>query len=295
GAGRGQPGRRRSAVARAGAAQARTPRTPYRCRVTPAWWRCAVASRDRSRQGRWAHTHGGGYGGGGALPEGPSAPGRVPRALRCDPSGRGSVEKYDIKVAHRELYAPKGRDFHIVEVPPLTYLAVDGSGDPNTSPQYAAAVEALYTLAYTTKARSRTRHGRDFVVAPLEGLWRAEDMSAFVRRDKAAWRWTLPLALPDWVTGDDVEAARADARRKKDLPALDRVTVRTLTEGTSVQILHIGPYDDEGPTIERLHRTYLPEHGLVPDGDHHEIYLSDPRRTAPARLRTILRQPVRPA
>ncbi len=205
------------------------------------------------------------------------------------------MEKYDIKVAHRELYAPKGRDFHIVEVPPLTYLAVDGSGDPTTSPQYAAAVEALYTLAYTTKARSRTRHGRDFVVAPLEGLWRAEDMSAFVRRGKAAWQWTMLIALPDWVTGDDVDAARADARRRKDLPTLDRVAVRTLTEGTSVQILHIGPYDDEGPTIERLHRTYLPEHGLVPDGDHHEIYLSDPRRTAPARLRTILRQPVRSA
>lgn len=205
------------------------------------------------------------------------------------------MEKYDIKVALRELYAPKSGDFRIVEVPPLTYLAIDGEGDPNTSPQYAAAVEALYTLAYTIKAHSRTGHGRDFVVAPLEGLWRADDMSAFVRRDKAAWQWTMLIALPDWVTGDDVDAARADARRKKDLPALDRVTVRTLTEGTSVQILHIGPYDDEGPTIERLHRTYLPEHGLVPNGDHHEIYLSDPRRTAPAKLKTILRQPVRPA
>src|SRR5690606_6461961 len=102
-------------------------------------------------------------------------------------------------------------------------------------------------------ARSRTRHGRDFVVAPLEGLWRADDMSAFVRRDKAAWQWTMLIALPDWVTGDDVDAARADARRKKDLPALDQVTVGTLTEGTSVQVLHIGPYDDEGPIIERLH------------------------------------------
>ncbi|HEY8453418.1 MAG: GyrI-like domain-containing protein [Micromonosporaceae bacterium] len=205
------------------------------------------------------------------------------------------MDKYDIKVAYRELYAPRGRDFHVVEVPPLTYLAVDGSGDPNTSPEYAAAVEALYTLAYTVKARSRTRLGRDFVVAPLEGLWRAEDMSAFVRRDKASWQWTMLIALPDWVGGDEVDAARAEALRKKHLPALDRVTIRTLTEGTSVQILHIGPYDDEGPTIERLHRTYLPEHRLVPNGDHHEIYLSDPRRTAPAKLRTILRQPVRPA
>jgi Uncharacterized conserved protein len=205
------------------------------------------------------------------------------------------MTKYDIKVAHRELYAPSAKDFSIVEVPELTYLAVDGAGDPNTSADYAAAVEALYTVAYTIKAHSRTALGRDFVVAPLEGLWRADDLSAFIRRDKSAWQWTMLIALPDWITPDVVETARATARRKKSLPAIDEVTVRTLAEGTCVQILHIGSYDDEGPVLDRLHHSFLPQQGLRPTGDHHEIYLSDPRRTAPEKLRTILRQPVAPA
>jgi hypothetical protein len=205
-----------------------------------------------------------------------------------------AMEKYDLKVARRDLYAPSAKDFSIVDVPELTYLAIDGSGDPNTSAAYAAAVEALYTVAYSIKAHSRTELGRDFVVAPLEGLWRADDMTAFTRRDKAAWHWTMLIALPGWITGDVVETARASARKKKDLPAIDAITIRTLTEGTSVQILHIGSYDDEAPILERLHRTYLPEHGLTANGDHHEIYLSDARRTSPAKLKTILRQPVKP-
>jgi hypothetical protein len=202
------------------------------------------------------------------------------------------MTKYDIKVAHRELYAPSAKDFSLVEVPELTYLAIDGAGDPNTSAEYAAAVEALYTMAYTIKSHSRIALGRDFVVAPLEGLWRADDLSAFVRRDKSAWQWTMLIALPDWITGDGVRLARAAARKKKDLPAIDAVTVRTLAEGLCVQILHIGSYDDEGPVLDRLHNSYLPQQGLRPTGDHHEIYLSDPRRTAPEKLKTILRQPV---
>ena len=205
------------------------------------------------------------------------------------------MDKYDIKVARRDLYAPGTKDFSIVDVPPMTYLAIDGHGDPNTSVEYAAAVEALYTVTYSVKAHSRAVLGRDFVVSPLEGLWWADDMAAFVRRDKAAWSWTMLIALPDWITGDAVETARTGARKKKGLPAIDAVTVRTLTEGRSVQILHIGSYDDEGPVLDRLHRTYLPENGLAVNGHHHEIYLSDARRTEPAKLKTILRQPVKPA
>lgn len=205
------------------------------------------------------------------------------------------MDKYDIKVARRDLYSPGAKDFSIVDVPALRYLAVDGSGDPNTSDEYAAAVEALYTVAYTAKAHSRTVLGRDFVVAPLEGLWWADDMTAFIRRDKSAWHWTMLIALPDWITDEIVAAARTSARARKDLAAIDAVAVRTLKEGRSVQILHVGSYDDEGPTLERLHGTYLPENGLVPNGHHHEIYLSDPRRTQPAKLKTVLRQPVKPA
>ncbi len=209
------------------------------------------------------------------------------------------MDKYDLKVARRELYAPSAKDFSIVDVPAMTYLALDGSGDPNVSAAYAATVEALYTVAYTIKAHSRAVIGRDFVVAPLEGLWWADDMSAFDRRDKSAWHWTMLIALPDWITAEVVEAARVtarqkSARKKKDLPTIDAVAARTLNEGRSAQILHVGSYDDEGPTLERLHRTYLPEHGLAPSGHHHEIYLSDARRTEPAKLKTILRQPVQP-
>jgi hypothetical protein len=204
------------------------------------------------------------------------------------------MEKYDLKAARRDLYGPSAKDFSVVDVPAMTYLAIDGSGDPNTSDEYAAAVEALYTLAYTLKAHSKKVLERDFVVAPLEGLWWADDMSAFIRRDKSSWHWTMLIALPDWISAEAVAAARATARAKKDLPAIDAVTVRTLNEGHCVQILHVGSYDDEGPALARLHESYLPEHALAPSGHHHEIYLSDPRRTEPAKLKTILRQPVQP-
>lgn len=215
--------------------------------------------------------------------------------LRRTTTTRGrAMDKYDLKAARRDLYAPSAKDFSIVDVPAMTYLALDGSGDPNASAEYAAALEALYTVAYTVKAHSRTVIGRDFVVPPLEGLWWADDMSAFIRRDKSAWHWTMLIALPDWITAEVVETARAAARKKKDLPAIDALAVRTLNEGRSVQILHLGSYDDEGPTLERLHRTYLTETGYAPNGHHHEIYLSDARRTEPAKLKTILRQPVKP-
>jgi hypothetical protein len=205
------------------------------------------------------------------------------------------MEKYDLKVARKDLYAPSAKDFSIVDVPDMSYLAINGSGGPDPSGEFGAAVEALYPLAYTIKFESRATHGRDFVIAPLQGLWWADDMTAFVRRDKATWLWTLLIALPDWITADDVESARASTRKKKDVPALEKISLRTLREGRCVQILHIGSFEDEGPVLARLHETYLPEHGLVPSGEHHEIYLSDARRTAPAKLRTILRQPVRGA
>lgn len=203
--------------------------------------------------------------------------------------------KYDVKVAHKALYAPSAAEFAIVEVPPMCYLAVDGHGDPNTSPQYAEAIEALYGVAYALKFASKAADGRDFAVGPLEGLWRADDMTAFVTGDKGSWDWTLMINQPDWITGDEVAPAIAKVRMRKPLDSLERVRMRSLTEGTSVQILHIGPFADEAPTLHRLHHEFLPDHGLTFNGDHHEIYLNDARRTEPARLKTILRQPVRPA
>jgi hypothetical protein len=213
-------------------------------------------------------------------------------AQRADASA-AFAEKYDVKRVHRELYAPSARDFAVVEVPPMQYLAVDGHGDPNSAQEYADAVAALYGLAYALKFRSKRELGRDLVVAPLEGLWRADDPEAFVTRDKGAWSWTMLIAQPDWIDEQHVAAGIA-ADTKAPRSALDRLRLQRLHEGTSAQILHIGSYDAEGPTLERLHHEWMPEHGLTFNADHHEIYLSDARRTPPEKLRTVLRQPVRP-
>lgn len=199
---------------------------------------------------------------------------------------------YDVKKERKELYSCRPDEFVEVDVPVMQFLMVDGHGDPNTAPEYAEAVEALYTASYGVRALAKQELGRVHTVGPLEGLWSAEDMDTFRTRDKTAWDWRMMIVQPDWITAELVEQALATARRKKDLAALDRVRFETFTEGRCVQVLHVGSYDDEGPTIARLHDEYLPAHGLALRGRHHEIYLSDPRRVEPARLRTILRQPV---
>jgi hypothetical protein len=202
-------------------------------------------------------------------------------------------DSYDIKKDRRDLYAP-GRDLQLVDVPTLRFLMADGHGDPNTSPEYAAVVEALFTASYAVRAVAKARLGRVHTVGPLEGLWTADDLEVFHTREKSAWDWTMMIVQPDWITEDVVAEALETARRKKkDLAALEKVRFEELTEGLSVQVLHIGSYDDEAPTIARMHGEFMPAHGLAPTGRHHEIYLSDARRTEPARLRTILRQPVR--
>ncbi|MGR0319727.1 GyrI-like domain-containing protein [Agromyces sp. ZXT2-3] len=203
--------------------------------------------------------------------------------------------KYDVKRAHREFYAPAARDWVLVDVPPMQYLAVDGRGDPNTAPAYAEAVEALYGVAYTVKFASRRSSGRDFAVAPLEGLWWADDPAAFVAGDRDAWNWTMLISQPDWID-EAVVAAAVDAVRAKGRgsPSLDALRLTTVTEGPSAQVLHVGSYADEAPTLARLHDEWMPARGLTFNGPHHEVYLGDPRRTAPEKLKTVLRQPVRP-
>jgi hypothetical protein len=200
------------------------------------------------------------------------------------------MQTYDIKKERKDLYAPKPGDFEIVDVPEMGFLMMDGHGDPNTSAAYREAVEALYAASYAVRAVGKALE-RVHTVAPLEGLWSAEDLDVFRTRDKGAWDWTLMIAQPDWITFEMVDDALA-AAKKKQLPALGFVRFERYAEGCSAQILHIGPYDDEGPTLERLHDEFLPANGLAPVGRHHEIYLSDARRTDPAKLRTILRQPV---
>ena len=203
------------------------------------------------------------------------------------------MEKIDFKKELKDLYQPSKSKFQVVEVPNLKFLKMDGRGDPNSAPEYIEAVEALYALSYKIKFLSK-KEGRDYVVPPLEGLWWAEDMETFsTARDKSQWLWTMMIMVPDWISDDMVAEARIEVEKKKDLPALGKIRWEDYREGLAVQILHLGSYDDEGPVLARLHDNWMPEHGYTFNGLHHEIYLSDPRRVAPGKLKTILRQPIR--
>ena len=185
-------------------------------------------------------------------------------------------------------------EFTVVEVPPLDYLTVDGHGDPNSAPAYRDAVTSLFPLAYALKALGR-QLGHDHVVMPLEALWSAEDMAAFTtRRDEARWDWTLLVLVPDWVTPEHVDSARTAVARKGRAPSRTDVRLERYDEGLCVQTLHVGRYDDEAPVLAAMHDEFVPAQSLRMTGRHHEVYLSDPHRTAPERLRTILRQPVAP-
>jgi hypothetical protein len=197
----------------------------------------------------------------------------------------------DLVRAAKDLYSP-GRDPAIVEVPEFTFLMVDGHGDPNVAPGYQRAVEALFAVSYTLKfALKRGPQQLDYRVMPLEGLWWAADMSAFTSSDKSAWDWTMMIRQPPVVDSTLVEEALAAAARKRDLPAADLLRLEPFTEGLAAQVMHIGPYSTEGPTIARLH-AFISEQGCELVGKHHEIYLGDPRRAAPDKLRTVLRQPM---
>lgn len=203
--------------------------------------------------------------------------------------------KIDFKRTVDSYRAPRGR-FRIVDVPDMQFLKIDGRGDPNTSPAFAEAVGALYPVAYKLKFASKRDLGRDYVVPPLEGLWWAEDMDAFTTgRDKSRWSWTMMLMVPDWIDRAGFTAAADGARAGEPPTRLDDVRLEKLSEGRCVQTLHVGRFDDEAEVLARLHHEFIPNNGLRMVGTHHEIYLSDFRRVAPDRQRTILRQPVVPA
>jgi len=205
------------------------------------------------------------------------------------------MSKVDFKKELKHLYQPSGKDFSVEDVPPMQFLMLDGQGDPNTALEYQQALEALYALAYKLKFISKQQLGRDYVVPPLEGFWWAEDMEAFTSmRNKDLWSWTMMIMTPEWITHTLFQEALMVVGKSKEPPeALEKLRLETYHEGLSVQILHIGSYDDEAPTLARLHHEWMPEHGYTFNGKHHEIYLSDPRRVAPEKLKTILRQPIR--
>lgn len=203
------------------------------------------------------------------------------------------MTKIDLKRAHRALFVPPPGRFAAVAVPTFGFVKVDGAGDPNTAAAYRAGVEWLYGVSYAMKFAAKCGLGRDDVVPPLEALWWSEDPAAFVRREKDCWRWTVMIMAPDFVT----PAIFADAIAKSAATRSDRpetLRFEPYAEGRALQTLHVGPYDAEGPILQHLHAEVMPGLGLTFNGAHHEIDLSDPRRTEPAKLRTILRQPVRP-
>ncbi|MEZ5842989.1 MAG: GyrI-like domain-containing protein [Hyphomicrobiaceae bacterium] len=202
-------------------------------------------------------------------------------------------KKIDFKKTLRTLYhAPTGK-FADVDVPAMQFVKIDGRGDPNVEAGYGRAIEWLYATSYVMKFAAKTGLGRDYVVPPLEGLWWADDPQDFVARRKGRWRWTMMIMAPDLIDRSMFDTAVTQARGKLgDPPASLRLEL--LHEGPSLQTLHVGSYDDEGPVLARLHDEIMPALGLTFAGPHHEIYLGDPRRTLPEKLRTILRQPVRP-
>lgn len=202
------------------------------------------------------------------------------------------MAKIDFRKALAPLYGPPAGEFVSIDVPSMRFVKVDGEGDPNRVPAYRSAVEWLYGTSYAMKFAAKAVLGRDYVVPPLEGLWRADDPGSFVRREKDRWRWTMMIMVPDFVARDLFEAALAKTGGKLGRPPTS-LRLEPYEEGLSLQTLHMGAYDDEGPTLARLHDQVMPDRGLTFNGPHHEIYLSDPRRTEPAKLKTILRQPVK--
>jgi hypothetical protein len=201
------------------------------------------------------------------------------------------MAKIDLKKELKHLYQASAREVVQVEVPAMTYLMVDGAGDPNTERAYTEAVEALFSVSYTAKfTLKKSPRATDYAVMPLEGLWWADDMSKFSVADKSNWKWTMMILQPDFVDRRTLDGAINAVRDRKDLPALARLRIETFTEGRCAQTLHIGPFSAEGPTIERVHQFIAARSGLT--GKHHEIYLSDIRKAAPSKWKTIIRQPM---
>ena len=201
--------------------------------------------------------------------------------------------KLDLRKELKHLYNPPAERFTLIDVPPMNFLMVDGHGDPNiVGSDFQAAMQILYPVAYTIKFAVKKARGLDFPVMPPEGLWWTGADGSLDPSRKDRWLWTMMLMQPEVVIAEDVAAALVSVRDKKNPTGLGRVRFERFAEGRSVQILYVGSYADEGPVIARMHE-FIRENGLQPAGKHHEIYLGDPRRTAPGKLKTVLRQPVR--
>jgi hypothetical protein len=200
------------------------------------------------------------------------------------------VEKIDLKKNLKHLYQPSSKKVIEVDVPAMNYLMIDGEGDPNTSQAYAEAVEALFSVSYAVKFMVKKKTAVDYSVMPLEGLWWADDMSRFSVEDKSNWKWTMLILQPDFVTRETIESAIGDVKKKKNPVAISQLRFETFSEGKCAQILHVGPFSEEGPTIKKVHAFIDSSSRLT--GKHHEIYLTDIRKANPTKWKTIIRQPM---
>ncbi len=200
------------------------------------------------------------------------------------------LDKIDFKKELKALYNPSSKEVSIVDVPDMNFLMIDGQGAPS-SQEYMDAVQTLYPLAYALKFMVKKGKGVDYGVAPLEGLWWMDNMAEFSVERKDEWKWTAMIMQPEYVSEADVKAAVEQVRKKK-LPALEKVRFERFHEGKAAQIMHIGPYSAEAANIQKIH-TAIRAGGHELSGKHHEIYIGDPRKTAPEKLKTVLRQPMK--
>ncbi|MGZ5499221.1 MAG: GyrI-like domain-containing protein [Candidatus Aminicenantales bacterium] len=203
------------------------------------------------------------------------------------------MKTIDLKKSLKPFYTASASKPAIIDVPALKTLMVDGTGDPN-GPAFQEAVGSLYSVAYTLKFTFKKEKAIDYPVMALEGLWCADDPAVFASGKRDEWKWTIFIVLPDVVTKKDVAETVAAVKKKAKFPRFPEVRFEKFAEGQAAQVMHIGPYAAEGPTIERLHK-FIADEGYRLRGHHHEIYFGDPRRSAPEKLKTLIRQPVEPA
>jgi hypothetical protein len=201
------------------------------------------------------------------------------------------MNKIDLKREFKKLYNPSSKEVTIVDVPTMNFLLINGEGAP-TSPQFSEAIEALFSLSYTIKFMVKKNKGIDYVVMPLEGLWWVDDMTKFSAEQKDEWKWTAMIMQPKYVTSDDFNLAVEQVKKKKNPAALLKVKFESFKEGTSAQIMYVGPFSAEGQTIAKIH-SHILSNGNTLSGKHHEIYLNNPATTTPEKLKTIIRQPMK--
>ncbi len=203
------------------------------------------------------------------------------------------MKKLDLKKELKHLYNPTSGKPVIVEVPRMNFIMIDGEGDPNTSETFQKALEVLYGISYTIKFASKKELEVDYPVMALEGLWwgTPKGLTRFTPDDKAEWKWTLMMMQPDHISDEFFEKQKEVLREKKDPSMIDDVRYESFEEGLAVQQMHIGPYSEEWRTVEPMH-SWAEEQGYQLIGKHHEIYIGDPRRAAPEKLKTVLRHPI---